>query len=63
MLYLLHGIFGTNKDWVERGHIQDVANRLIDAESAVEMIIVVPDAGTDWNGYFDMDGWAYETYF
>lgn len=63
VLYLLHGIFGNHRDWVERGHIQDVANRLIDAESAIEMIIVIPDAGTDWNGYFDMEGWAYETYF
>lgn len=63
VLYLLHGIFGTNRDWIERGNLQDVANRLINAEEAVEMIIVAPDAGTDWNGYFNMDGWAYEIYF
>ncbi len=63
VLYLLHGIFGSHKNWVERGHLKDVANRLINAESAVEMIIVLPDAGTEWDGYFNMDGWAYETYF
>lgn len=63
VLYLLHGLYGSNKDWVERGHVKDVANRLINAEEAVEMIIVMPDAGTDWYGYFNMDGWAYEDYF
>ncbi len=63
VLYLLHGLYGSNKDWVERGHVKDVANRLINAEEAVEMIIVMPDAGTDWYGYFNMEGWAYEDYF
>jgi len=63
VLYLLHGLYGSNKDWIERGHVKDVANRLINAEEAVEMIIVMPDAGTDWYGYFNMDGWAYEDYF
>lgn len=63
VLYLLHGVFGDHTNWVERGHIQDVANRLIDGDKAVEMIIVMPDAGTEWDGYFNMDGWAYEDYF
>ena len=63
VLYLLHGVFGDHTDWVERGHIQDVANHLIDGDKAVEMIIVMPDAGTEWDGYFNMDGWAYEDYF
>ncbi|MCX2837105.1 alpha/beta hydrolase family protein [Salinimicrobium sp. MT39] len=63
VLYLLHGLYGSNTDWVERGHVKDVANRLINAEEAVEMIIVMPDAGTDWYGYFNMNGWAYEDYF
>jgi enterochelin esterase-like enzyme len=63
VLYLLHGVWGDSKNWIERGHLQDVANQIIDAEQAVEMIIVLPDAGTDWNGYFNMNGWPYETYF
>jgi S-formylglutathione hydrolase FrmB len=63
VLYLLHGVWGNNTDWIERGHLQDVANQVIDAEQAVEMIIVAPDAGTGWNGYFNMNGWPYETYF
>jgi enterochelin esterase-like enzyme len=62
-LYLLHGVFGDHTNWVERGHVQDVANRLIDGDKAVEMIIVMPDAGTEWDGYFNMDGWRYEDYF
>lgn len=63
ILYLLHGVYDNNTGWLERGHLQDVANRIIDAEQATEMIIVVPDAGTDWNGYFNMDGWPYEDFF
>lgn len=63
VLYLLHGVFDNNMGWVMRGHLQDVANRLIDSGEAQEMVIIVPDAGRDWNGYFDMDGWSYETFF
>jgi len=63
ILYLLHGVYDNNTGWLERGHLQDVANRIIDAEQATEMIIVVPDAGTDWNGYFNMDRWPYEDFF
>lgn len=63
VLYLLHGVFDNNNGWVQRGHLQDVANKVIDAGNAEEMIIVVPDAGREWNGYFDMEGWSYETFF
>ncbi|MCU4163475.1 alpha/beta hydrolase [Carboxylicivirga caseinilyticus] len=63
VLYLLHGVFDNNNGWIQRGHLQDVANRIIDADEADEMIIIVPDAGREWNGYFDMKGWSYETFF
>ena len=38
-----------------RGHVQEVADRLIYSQEAREMIIVMPDAGGDiykeiWNG-------------
>lgn len=63
VLYLLHGVFDNNNGWIMRGHLQDVANKIIDSGEAVEMIIVVPDAGREWNGYFNMDGWPYESFF
>jgi S-formylglutathione hydrolase FrmB len=63
VLYLLHGLYDNNKGWLLRGHMQDVANQVTDAGDACEMIIIVPDAGTLWNGYFDMEGWNYEKYF
>ncbi len=63
VLYLLHGVFDNNMGWIQRGHLQDVANRVIDAAEAVEMIIIVPDAGREWNGYFNMNGWPYEDFF
>ena len=68
VLYLLHGMDGTNKDWYERGHVKDVMDQLTASGEACEMIIVTPDAGGSvregkWNGYFDMEGWHYEEFF
>jgi S-formylglutathione hydrolase FrmB len=68
ILYLLHGMMDTNKGWEGRGHLKDVADQLMASGEACEMIIVTPDAGGNvyegaWNGYFDMPGWKYETFF
>ena len=68
VLYLLHGMNGTNKDWPWRGHLQDVMDQLRAAGEVCEMIVISPDAGGNigegvWNGYFDMEGWAYERFF
>ena len=68
ILYLLHGMMDTNQGWYMRGHLKDVADQLIASGEACEMIIVTPDAGGNinegaWNGYFDMPGWKYETFF
>ncbi|MDR0693748.1 MAG: esterase family protein [Prevotellaceae bacterium] len=68
ILYLLHGMMDTNKGWYERGHVKDVADQLMASGEAAEMIIVTPNAGGNvyegaWNGYFDMPGWSYETFF
>ena len=68
VLYLFHGMSQTNQDWVWRGHVQEVADRLIYSQEAREMIIVMPDAGGDiykeiWNGFFNMPGWLYEDFF
>lgn len=68
VLYLLHGMMETNKSWFERGHVKDVMDQLTASGEACEMIIVSPNAGGNiyegvWNGYFDMPGWKYETFF
>ena len=68
VLYLLHGMNGTNKDWPGRGHLQDVMDQLRAAGEVCEMTVISPDAGGNigegvWNGYFDMEGWAYERFF
>ena len=68
ILYLLHGLDDTNKGWTERGHVKDVMDQLVASEEVCEMIIVTPNAGGNinkgsWNGYFDMPGWRYETFF
>lgn len=68
VLYLLHGMTGTNISWFKDQCCKDVMDQLTASGETCEMIIVSPDAGGDiftgaWNGYFDMPGWPYETFF
>ncbi len=68
ILYLLHGMNDTNQGWTTRGHLKDVMDQLVASGEVTEMIIVTPNAGGnvyagDWNGYFNMPGWAYEDFF
>ena len=68
ILYLLHGMSGTNVSWFENERAKDVADLLMASGEACEMIIVSPNAGGDiykgdWNGYFNMPGWSYESFF
>ncbi|MBP3228237.1 MAG: esterase family protein [Bacteroidaceae bacterium] len=67
ILYLLHGMLDDNRCWVVRGGLKQVADELIASGKAAPMVIVTPLAGgeanKDWNGYFNMPGWAYEDFF
>lgn len=63
VLYLLHGYSHRNDDWVKDGKVRELADELIAANRACEMIIIMPDAGSIRNGYFDMEKWPYETFF
>lgn len=68
ILYLLHGMDGTNTSWFELGHLKDIMDQLRSAGEVCDMIVVSPNAGGKiqegyWNGYFDMEGWAYERFF
>lgn len=68
ILYLLHGMTGTNTGWFRDQRANEVADQLMDSGEACEMIIVSPNAGGNppteyWNGYFNMPGWPYEDFF
>ncbi len=63
VLYLLHGGGGLHTDWPEKGRLVDVANPMIDANEASEMIIVCPEAGKTFMNYFNNPDWMYEDYF
>lgn len=70
ILYLLHGAWGTDKDWSTAGAAGEIADLTIRNSQATPMIIVMPDArGTEPNfagphmGYFNQEGWNYEDYF
>ena len=68
ILYLLHGVMGTNVGWFRDQRANEVADQLMASGEACEMIIVSPNAGGnpyegDWIGYFNMPGWPYEDFF
>ena len=68
VVYLLHGLYGTYKDWEAKGRMKDMADELIGSGEADEMVIIMPNAGhpdarNEWNGYFNMPGWNYEDFF
>lgn len=68
VVYLLHGLYGTYQDWEQKGTMKELADELIRSGEAVEMIIVMPNAGDPdihnvYNGYFNMPNWNYEDFF
>ncbi len=48
VIYLLHGADGTALDWIDQGHVQATADKLIAAHKLPKVIIVVPDAENSW---------------
>jgi S-formylglutathione hydrolase FrmB len=48
VLYLLHGLGGSERDWVELGGIQATLDRLIRTSRIRPMMVVMPGAGSSW---------------
>ncbi len=63
VLYLLHGLTDNHTAWRDRGNIKNIATEIFKSGNAKEMVIVMPDAGTTHDGYFNRDGWRYEDFF
>ena len=68
VVYLLHGLTDTYTAWDKKGGMREITDELIDAEEAVPMVVIMPNAGGPdvnniWNGYFNMPGWSYEDFF
>lgn len=68
VVYLLHGLGGNYTDWAKKASAKSIADELIGTGEAVEMVIIMPNAGgadrhNVWNGYFNMPGWDYEDFF
>lgn len=63
VLYLLHGLTDNHTAWRDRGNVKDIATEIFTKGDAHEMIIVMPDAGTTYDGYFNCEGWRYEDFF
>jgi S-formylglutathione hydrolase FrmB len=63
VLYLLHGLTDTHTAWRDRGRMADIATSVFEEGAAQEMVIVMPDAGTTYDGYFNIGDWHYEDFF
>lgn len=63
VLYLLHGLTDTHTAWRDKGNVQEIASKIFASGKASEMVIVMPDAGTAFDGYFNCEGWLYEDFF
>ncbi|TKC92517.1 esterase family protein [Trinickia terrae] len=48
VLYLLHGNHGDANDWITQGQLQATADQLIERKEIPPVVIVMPQAGTDW---------------
>jgi enterochelin esterase-like enzyme len=48
VLYLLHGNHGDANDWITQGQLQATADQLIERKEIAPVVIVMPQAGTDW---------------
>jgi hypothetical protein len=63
VLYLLHGLTDNDRAWRDKGKVDSIATKIFALGTAQEMIIVMPDAGTAFDGYFNCEGWRYESFF
>ena len=63
VLYLLHGLTDTHTAWRDRGNVNEIATEIFQSGQAQGMIIVMPDAGTTYDGYFNSEEWRYEDFF
>lgn len=63
VLYLLHGLTDTHTAWRDKGDVHEIATKIFSSGKASEMVIVMPDAGTAFDGYFNCEGWLYEDFF
>ncbi|WP_206995253.1 alpha/beta hydrolase [Trinickia mobilis] len=48
VLYLLHGNHGDANDWITQGQLQATVDQLIERKEIPPVVIVMPQAGTDW---------------
>jgi poly(hydroxyalkanoate) depolymerase family esterase len=61
VLYLLHGAFGWQDDWLVQGDAQAILDRVRAADPAADLIVVMPDGGYDGR-WLDDGGIRHETY-
>jgi enterochelin esterase-like enzyme len=60
LLVMLHGLYGDNTDWVDKGYLDDAATMLISAGEIAPLIILMPDG--DDSFYVNGSEGDYETY-
>lgn len=65
VLYLLHGAGGNQTNWIQLGEVKYIADKVIEVGKCTPVIIVMPDATTGRQGYFNSvkGDWRYKDFF
>ncbi|MCB9733767.1 MAG: prolyl oligopeptidase family serine peptidase [Deltaproteobacteria bacterium] len=59
VIYLLHGLAGAPRDWLEKAHVDEVFDRLVAARAAKPAILVAPDGGNAyWTDHLGGARWG-----
>jgi putative tributyrin esterase len=67
VVYLLHGMYGSESDWTEKGNAEQTLNRMIESSELSKCIVVMPNDGGHAHGTFYSDWYDgsgnFEQYF
>jgi len=63
VVYLLHGGGESHTVWQQKGHVAELADRLMSEGQIQEAILVCPEANQQNMIYFNAPKWRYEDYF
>ena len=63
VIYLLHGLYGSEKDWSEQGQMQAICDEYFKAHPEQKSIVVMPDGGNLWYRDSVDDSAKFETFF
>jgi enterochelin esterase-like enzyme len=62
-IYLLHGLYGGETDWLRKGRAKEILDSLIAAKAVAESIVIMPDGGNFWYVNNADNSFRYDDFF